>query len=108
MPRSMFRRELPTIDISNYSLLFVKVESKPKISSDHKTICRYNKADWDNSFRSYIVEAPLLALFKCGPFSTAYLISELILSGIESIILFKNTSKKQTAIPRSCLNVLRP
>lgn len=72
----MFHRGI--IFIMHHSLIFVNADSKPKGSSDvpfHKTIYWYNKVDW-NSFRSYITEASVSALFKNGSSRMSSLISD--------------------------------
>lgn len=57
---------LRPLGTSDHFLVFVKLDAKPKTSSDvpfHRTLYQYNKADC-NRFRSYITEEHPSALYK--------------------------------------------
>lgn len=87
------RKVLPALGTSDYSLINVKVDFKPKAFPGvpfHRTIFRYPNAVWD-SFRCYTAES--LSFFKNRVSRTDVLISEWIFSDIESFITEKYQHK---------------
>lgn len=93
---------LPPLATSDHSLINVKVDAKPKASSDvpfHRMIFSYTKADCD-SLISYITEVSLSAFLKKNVTSmTVSFVYELIPSAVESFIQQKNNKSR---IARMC------
>lgn len=78
---------------AGHLIVSVKVDAKPKISSELLFYRKILRCTNFNSFRFYMREACPLAVFKHTAFKTATLASKWIVSGMESLYTRKNPRK---------------
>ena len=86
---------------SDHSVVSIRVDARCKESPDapfHRTIFRYDQAEWDN-FRSFIADAPLSVFFNKGASEAASYISEWILDGMDIFIPSKKYQQRPNSQP---------
>ena len=86
---------------SDHCMVTVAIDVQCKESTDvpfHRTVYRYSKADWD-SFRSFIADAPLDYIFKFRASKAASLITDWVLTGMDTFIPHKKYQQKPNSQP---------
>ena len=86
---------------SDHCMVSVAIDVQCKQSTDvpfHRTVYRYSKADWDG-FRSFIADAPHSYIFKFRASKIASLITDWVLSGMDTFIPHKKYQQKPNSQP---------